>query len=142
MWSGLKEKLQKQEKALTEKDLYLKEKNEVIAALEKQQESTKGELEQVKNKNKGQWKGHPLLKIRRIFGSKMGNFRVLSSDLLQIKCNDATNYTVDACYQHYIFCPELETELKTKDQQLVKTEAKIKEINAENQDLGKNKIIE
>lgn len=100
MWSGLKEKLQKQEKALTEKDLYLKEKNEVIAALEKQQESTKGELEQVKNKNKGQWKGHPLLKIRRIFGSKMGNFRVLSSDLLQIKCNDATNYTVDACYQH------------------------------------------
>uniref|UniRef100_A0A9J8CS20 Si:ch211-14a17.10 n=1 Tax=Cyprinus carpio carpio TaxID=630221 RepID=A0A9J8CS20_CYPCA len=49
---GLKEKLQKQEKALTEKDLYLKEKNEVIAALEKQQESTKGELEQVKNKNK------------------------------------------------------------------------------------------
>uniref|UniRef100_A0A8C2GWW9 B30.2/SPRY domain-containing protein n=1 Tax=Cyprinus carpio TaxID=7962 RepID=A0A8C2GWW9_CYPCA len=81
---SLKEKLQKQEKALTEKDLYLKEKNEVIAALEKQQESTKGELEQVKNKNK-----------------------------------------------------ELETELKTKDQQLVKTEAKIKEINAENQDLAK-----
>uniref|UniRef100_A0A8C1S5P9 Si:ch211-14a17.10 n=2 Tax=Cyprinus carpio TaxID=7962 RepID=A0A8C1S5P9_CYPCA len=87
---GLKEKLQKQEKALTEKDLYLKEKIEVIAALEKQQESTKGELEQVKNKNK-----------------------------------------------------ELETELKTKDQQLVKTEAKIKEINAENQDLvDKQKNLE
>lgn len=40
------------------------------------------------------------------------------------------------------FCPELETELKTKDQQLAKTEVKLKEINAENQDLGKNKIIE
>lgn len=35
-------------------------------------------------------------------------------------------------------CPELEAELKTKDQQLAKTEAKLKEINAENQDLSKN----
>ncbi|XP_059357487.1 putative leucine-rich repeat-containing protein DDB_G0290503 [Carassius carassius] len=49
---GLKEKLQKQEKALTEKDLYLKEKNDAIAALKKQQDNTKGELEKVMNKNK------------------------------------------------------------------------------------------
>lgn len=43
---------------------------------------------------------------------------------------------------NFFFCPELETELKTKGQQLIKTEVKLKEINAENQDLGKNKIIE
>ncbi|XP_016136065.1 myosin-11-like [Sinocyclocheilus grahami] len=49
---GLKEKLQKQERALTEKDWYLREKNEVIAALKKQQDNMKGELEKVKNKNR------------------------------------------------------------------------------------------
>ncbi|XP_016316543.1 myosin-11 [Sinocyclocheilus anshuiensis] len=49
---GLKEKLQKQERALTEKDWYLREKNEVISALKKQQDNMKGELEKVKNKNK------------------------------------------------------------------------------------------
>lgn len=77
LWSGLKEKLQKQEKELTEKDLDLREKNEVIAALKKKQDNTKGELEKVKNENRGQWKGHPLLKIRGIFGSKMGKFRLI-----------------------------------------------------------------
>uniref|UniRef100_A0A671KZL5 Si:ch211-14a17.10 n=1 Tax=Sinocyclocheilus anshuiensis TaxID=1608454 RepID=A0A671KZL5_9TELE len=49
---SLKEKLQKQERALTEKDWYLREKNEVISALKKQQDNMKGELEKVKNKNK------------------------------------------------------------------------------------------
>uniref|UniRef100_A0A673IHS6 Myosin-11-like n=1 Tax=Sinocyclocheilus rhinocerous TaxID=307959 RepID=A0A673IHS6_9TELE len=49
---SLKEKLQKQERALTEKDWYLREKNEVIAALKKQQDNMKGELEKVENKNR------------------------------------------------------------------------------------------
>lgn len=40
----------------------------------------------------------------------------------------------------FFFCPELETELKTKDQQLAKTEAKLQEQNDENQALRKKKI--
>ncbi|KAL1280709.1 hypothetical protein QQF64_015309 [Cirrhinus molitorella] len=50
--ADLKEKLQKQENVLAEKDQILKEKDETIVILNKQQETVKGELEKVKNKNR------------------------------------------------------------------------------------------
>uniref|UniRef100_A0A672L728 Myosin-11-like n=1 Tax=Sinocyclocheilus grahami TaxID=75366 RepID=A0A672L728_SINGR len=49
---NLKKQLKKQENALAEKDLYLKEKNEIIDILEKQRDNMKSELEKVKNKNR------------------------------------------------------------------------------------------
>uniref|UniRef100_A0A671QVG2 Myosin-2 heavy chain-like n=1 Tax=Sinocyclocheilus anshuiensis TaxID=1608454 RepID=A0A671QVG2_9TELE len=49
---NLKKQLKKQENALAEKDLYLKEKNEMIDILEKQRDNMKSELEKVKNKNR------------------------------------------------------------------------------------------
>lgn len=47
-------KLKKQENELAEKELALKNKNEMIDILEKQQGNMKSELEKVKNKNRGQ----------------------------------------------------------------------------------------
>uniref|UniRef100_A0A673KPH0 Si:ch211-14a17.10 n=1 Tax=Sinocyclocheilus rhinocerous TaxID=307959 RepID=A0A673KPH0_9TELE len=49
---NFKKQLKKQENALAEKDLYLKEKNEIIDILEKQRDNMKSELEKVKNKNR------------------------------------------------------------------------------------------
>uniref|UniRef100_A0A8C1E392 Si:ch211-14a17.10 n=1 Tax=Cyprinus carpio carpio TaxID=630221 RepID=A0A8C1E392_CYPCA len=115
---GLKEKLQKQEKALTEKDLYLKEKNEVIAALEKQQESTKGELEQVKNKNKEletelKTKDQQLVKTE----AKIKEINAENQDL-------GLEKTLEAKKQ----------ELAKKDQQLQKKDKEVSTLQKENAD--------
>ncbi|XP_073705375.1 uncharacterized protein [Garra rufa] len=50
--ADLKDKSQKQENALAEKDEFLKEKDETIAILNRQQDAVKDELEKVKNKNR------------------------------------------------------------------------------------------
>uniref|UniRef100_A0A671QVG6 Myosin-2 heavy chain-like n=1 Tax=Sinocyclocheilus anshuiensis TaxID=1608454 RepID=A0A671QVG6_9TELE len=67
----LKKQLKKQENALAEKDLYLKEKNEMIDILEKQRDNMKSELEKVKNKNRDRSFEIFLRLIRSIFSSDL-----------------------------------------------------------------------
>lgn len=72
-----------------------------------------------------------------IWFKNWGKFRELS-----IKFTTDKNflYVLQITHIFFFFFPELETELKTKDQQLAKTEAKLQEQNDENQALRKKKI--